>query len=513
MLSTASTATSGLQGSLVLATHWVVFDMALKKPGKAPNAGLPQVRKSALKVPSVRKDAPTSKQASTEQPAGKLKAEVLKRATAANATAGTSQKESQPKVGKKTKPEERTEKKTKPKERTEKKTKSEERGAKKTKPEERTEKKVTPEGRTEKKKPEERNETDRKKAQADDQKRLPPGQTQTADGNKKEGKKEADPKKAPKKGKEKVEEKKPARKAEVVEAECAPGTSSSSFSKKPRVEKHEGRKAEQTEKLKTLAAQLEKSSKPTVKAPTTPPTKRFRMKSPASSVTTDASSARYKTSSNKEKAEAAMAKKLKGSLEQCVKEAEARAEEDSQQMLMLLDEICGEADKENTAPACNEEEASMDEAASDPPDSDDEDQEEEENQKKQEAGQGEADLEEQEGEEEEEADTEAEEEEAEEQVDGEGDKSETGGDESQEEEESEEESEEDDKESDKDTGANDTEMTGDQKEGKEKGTELVEAVKNTQRNSSFAEHVSAPQFIGRPSFQYPSISCTYNQVP
>lgn len=100
MLSTASTATSGLQGSLVLATHWVVFDMALKKPGKAPNAGLPQVRKSALKVPSVRKDAPTSKQASTEQPAGKLKAEVLKRATAANATAGTSQKESQPKVGK-----------------------------------------------------------------------------------------------------------------------------------------------------------------------------------------------------------------------------------------------------------------------------------------------------------------------------------------------------------------------------------------------------------------------------
>ena len=512
MLSTASTATSGLQGSLVLATHWVVFDMALKKPGKAPNAGLPQVRKSALKVPSVRKDAPTSKQASTEQPAGKLKAEVLKRATAANATAGTSQKESQPKVGKKTKPEERTEKKTKPKERTEKKTKSEERGAKKTKPEERTEKKVTPEGRTEKKKPEERNETDRKKAQADDQKRLPPGQTQTADGNKKEGKKEADPKKAPKKGKEKVEEKKPARKAEVVEAECAPGTSSSSFSKKPRVEKHEGRKAEQTEKLKTLAAQLEKSSKPTVKAPTTPPTKRFRMKSPASSVTTDASSARYKTSSNKEKAEAAMAKKLKGSLEQCVKEAEARAEEDSQQMLMLLDEICGEADKENTAPACNKEEASMDEAASDPPDSDDEDQEEEENQKKQEAGQGEADLEEQE-EEEEEADTEAEEEEAEEQVDGEGDKSETGGDESQEEEESEEESEEDDKESDKDTGANDTEMTGDQKEGKEKGTELVEAVKNTQRNSSFAEHVSAPQFIGRPSFQYPSISCTYNQVP
>ena len=126
------------------------------------------------------------------------------------------------------------------------------------------------------------------------------------------------------------------------------------------------------------------------------------MKSPANSVTTDASSARYKTSSNKEKAEAAMAKKLKGSLEQCVKEAEARAEEDGQQMLMLLDEICGEADKENTAPACNEEEASMDEAASDPPDSDDEDQEEEENQKKQEAGQGEADLEEQEEEEEEE---------------------------------------------------------------------------------------------------------------
>ena len=117
---------------------------------------------------------------------------------------------------------------------------------------------MTPEGRTEKKKPEERNETDRKKAQADDQKKLPPGQTQTADGNKKEGKKEADPKKAPQKGKEKVEEKKPARKAGVVEAECAPGTSSSSFSKKPRVEKHEGRKGRANRKAQDSGSSVGK---------------------------------------------------------------------------------------------------------------------------------------------------------------------------------------------------------------------------------------------------------------
>jgi len=98
------------------------------------------------------------------------------------------------------------------------------------------------------------------------------------------------------------------------------------------------------------AALLQKAlSKESTPPPVTPPAKRLRMKSPAGSQATDASTDHY--AGKKERAAAAMHERLYEKLEEAVDDAELHAEMDAAGMLDLLEDLKSKAKGSETAEA------------------------------------------------------------------------------------------------------------------------------------------------------------------
>ena len=297
----------------------------MAKTKKSQKKPVSQVRKSALRKPSSKVSSDTKllvpkSNSQKVEDANLLQAEVFERAKSANALATSSVKEKKDKKGNKEKSK-KEKKDHKEVEATEEKDKKQQKKLKDKKDKEKKSKDKT----TDQKPLEKRT----KGESATDQRSKDEKSADKKKGEKKEGKerkKPGDSTKATKAGNKSKEN------AEALEA----------------AEKTK----EKEEKERALALELKKASVPGP-APTTPPAKRLRMKSPtestvsgSSSVHTDATSTRYQ--STKDMAEAHFAKLRRG-LSAAVKEAEENAHLDCAGMSMegLLEELRAEKKETN----------------------------------------------------------------------------------------------------------------------------------------------------------------------